>query len=78
MNINKNKIYNIINIKKRKCQLEHQQEDFTVAKKLEVIEAYESRFDFNLTKTALFFDLGKGVLSRLIKTEKDYRSFHSL
>ena len=43
---------------------------FTVAKKLEVIEAYESRFDFNLTKTAWFLDLDKGVLSRWIKNRE--------
>ena len=32
---------------------------FTVSKKLEVIEAYESRFSYNLSHTATYFDIDK-------------------
>lgn len=34
-------------------------QSFTVAKKLEVIEAYETRFNYNLSHTAAYFDLDK-------------------
>ena len=43
---------------------------FTVAKKLEVIQAYENRFNSNLTHTATYYDIDKSILHRWLKNRE--------
>ena len=43
---------------------------FTVSKKLEVIEAYESRFSYNLSHTATYFDIDKSQVLRWVKNRE--------
>ncbi len=43
---------------------------FTISKKLEVIEAYESRFNSSLTHKAAYFDIDKSILHRWLKNKE--------